>query len=110
MVHPTVALVTPEGDQVQIDVDLAPIIRAVWAAGIETSVSCQEGIDGRAMIGFVSLADMEMFYDLACDAMHMDDVLFDSVGWEWVLWANSGLRGEVHIPRAQLAGLAASLG
>ena len=40
--HPTRALRHPSGESVDVDVDLADVIAALWARGIDTEQSCQE--------------------------------------------------------------------
>lgn len=39
--HPTVTMTTPDGDDVEIDVDMVPIIHALWDAGVVTLFCCQ---------------------------------------------------------------------
>lgn len=105
--HPTVPVAHPrqDGETVPIDADLAEIIRLCWALDIETSSCCQEGDDGRAEIGFLSLDDVERFYDSVVEPDDEWDRLFDERGWLWSLWADGGLRGEVHLPRRDLSWL-----
>lgn len=98
--HPTVTLTHSFMGTVQIDADMAPIIAATWAAGIDTVTCCQDEA-GRATIGFLGLADMERFYELVAERGD-DDALFYSRGWEWGLWADGGLEGVVHFPREDL--------
>jgi hypothetical protein len=40
--HPTITL-DHHGEFVEIDVDIAPLIKVLWACGIETVGSCQDG-------------------------------------------------------------------
>jgi hypothetical protein len=40
--HPTVELVTPDGEHVDIDVDIAPVIQQLWQAGLTTVSCCQD--------------------------------------------------------------------
>jgi hypothetical protein len=56
--HPTVLTNLPDGSPVRVDRDIAHILKALWAQGVETFASCQGGCpgDGRpanlAMIGY----------------------------------------------------------
>lgn len=47
-VHPSQRLTTPNGTQVDIDTDIVPLIRAVWALNLATTASCQDFGDGTA--------------------------------------------------------------
>jgi len=40
--HPVRYLKTPDGTRAGIDVELVPLIRALWAAGYETTGCCQD--------------------------------------------------------------------
>ncbi|HEX3960425.1 MAG TPA: hypothetical protein VHZ03_27940 [Trebonia sp.] len=40
--HPVKRLTAPDGSRVNIDVQLAPLIKALWAAGYETIGCCQD--------------------------------------------------------------------
>jgi hypothetical protein len=41
-VHPTERLITPAGDAVDIDAEMVPLIRRLWAMGLQTKGSCQD--------------------------------------------------------------------
>lgn len=41
MPHPTVAMTTPAGEQVEIDADISDLISLLWEYGWETTESCQ---------------------------------------------------------------------
>jgi hypothetical protein len=41
-VHPTERLVLPGGGEAAIDVEMAPLIRRLWAMGLETTGCCQD--------------------------------------------------------------------
>jgi hypothetical protein len=109
MTHPE------HGYAAQIDVDMAPVIAAAWAAGVETSECCQDQ-DGQARIGFLDLEAMELFYKLIAEqlAIQHDDYepeLFGTAwGWHWELWADGGhLYGTVYFPRDDLSWVLESL-
>jgi hypothetical protein len=58
--HPSVLL-----DGVPIDVEIAPLIRALWDRGIETSNSCQDNTDDHFVwVEFASAADASAFLDI----------------------------------------------
>jgi hypothetical protein len=52
------------GQSGNIDEELAPLIRALWKAGIYTTNSCQENQPGIAWIEFSSFDDAKKFLDL----------------------------------------------
>jgi hypothetical protein len=49
IVHPTQTVTAPGGDPVQIDTEIAPVIKALWAADLTTIMCCQNV--GEAMAG-----------------------------------------------------------
>ena len=57
--------VTVSRGEVEIDEMLAPLIRLVWAAGIQTSQCCQEERPGEAYIEFPGTGEVEEFLDVA---------------------------------------------
>jgi hypothetical protein len=67
--HPTVTL-----DGIEIDEELAPLIRKLWDAGVKTSSCCQEGEPGVAWIQFPSPAEALRFFIPASS-------LVGSCGW-----------------------------
>jgi len=48
----------------EIDMAIAPLIREMWIAGIETSMSCQEDADGKVWIEFPDLHDLVKFLNI----------------------------------------------
>lgn len=40
--HPTKLLTTPNGERVEIDINLIPLIEALWGAGYDTIGCCQD--------------------------------------------------------------------
>ncbi|GAA2613816.1 hypothetical protein SMC26_23865 [Actinomadura fulvescens] len=40
--HPTQQLTTPDGHQVAIDVEMAPLVTELWRLGFQTKVACQD--------------------------------------------------------------------
>lgn len=41
-VHPTERLLAPGGDEIDIDVEMVPLIRRLWGMGLETKGCCQD--------------------------------------------------------------------
>jgi hypothetical protein len=60
--HPTVLVSRGE---VEIDEKLAPLIRLLWARGINTNECCQEDRPGTAYIEFPGTGDVEKFLNVA---------------------------------------------
>jgi hypothetical protein len=40
--HPTEPLTTPDGQRVDIDVEMVPLVRQLWRLGFRTKVACQD--------------------------------------------------------------------
>src|SRR4051812_11598389 len=77
MSHPTVTLTAPDAHGVEIDVDIAPLIEALWQLGVRTVESCQESQPGFVWIAFANAADALDFLravDLTDDALDGVDV------------------------------------
>jgi hypothetical protein len=47
-IHPAQRLTTPEGTEVDIDTEIVPLVRALWALGLATTASCQDFGEGTA--------------------------------------------------------------
>lgn len=63
--HPAKTLTTPDGDQEEIDVEMVPLVEAIWALGLDTITCCQdsgESIQGfpRASAHYLGYAALEM--------------------------------------------------
>jgi len=75
--HATVTLNPEGGPAVEIDVGIAPLIEALWACGIETVASCEDGGTsaegglpvGLAWIGFPDEGHADRFCELAREAV-----------------------------------------
>jgi hypothetical protein len=121
--HPTVHLAGPTGD-VEIDVELAPAIAALWKLGVATRQCCQYNeLSDSAEISFPTTSDMAAFvgavfpvgYD---ESDEMQDRISDwevhdpassrlRLGWRWIVapeW--DGVRwdfaGRVEFPASHL--------
>lgn len=98
--HPTVEL-EYQGETVEIDEDLAPLISEIWKAGIDTTDACQdvgEAVSqlvehlphtkalserslGRASIGFASEVDLCKFYDALANSGPRDAFYVRMMHW-----------------------------
>jgi hypothetical protein len=47
-IHPSESLTTPDGSQAEIDADMVPLVRALWALNLTTVASCQDFGEGTA--------------------------------------------------------------
>lgn len=47
-IHPSQRLTAPDGSQVEIDTDIVPLVRALWALNLATTASCQDFGEGTA--------------------------------------------------------------
>ena len=47
-IHPVHRLAAPDGTEADIDTDIVPLVRAVWALGLATTASCQDFGEGTA--------------------------------------------------------------
>jgi hypothetical protein len=103
--HPEVTVRVGE-QSAQIDEGMAELIAACWRAEIETMSCCQEAEPGLASVSFLTLTDMEAFFDAVSDP-ETEDALFYESEWQWDLWVDGGLRGDVTIPCDQVAWAAA---
>jgi len=64
--HPTVPVWCEwENREIDIDVDLAPLIRLLWEMDIRTAFSCQEEVPGEASINFDNVNDAAHFLTCA---------------------------------------------
>jgi hypothetical protein len=91
-VHPYVLLTTPQGRLVEIDVDLADLVRACWAAGIRTDESCQDFWEDESMVAFLSfpgVAHWRRFATLVTNGGPRDATYDRIIGyragdpWDW---------------------------
>jgi len=63
----------------QIDVLLAPLIRAIWKAGIRTIMSCQETEPGISWIEFESADDLGRFLNIVAEYEEGADTLYNRI-------------------------------
>jgi hypothetical protein len=69
--------------EADIDVGIAPLIRELWKAGIETCISCQEDGRGRVWIGFRSLDGLKRFLDSVMVYEDGVDTLYNHILDNW---------------------------
>ncbi|MFN2555269.1 MAG: hypothetical protein ABR592_00075 [Nitriliruptorales bacterium] len=62
--HATVLVHHPDGYDVPLDVEIAPLVAEVWRAGVRTRQSCQEGYDGYAWLVFEDFTDLALFLSI----------------------------------------------
>lgn len=80
--RPHAAVVVQVGDQkAEIDEALAPLIRELWLAGIETLMCCQEYLPGRAWIEFTNPFSLQRFLNLVATFEISDDSVYDRVAF-----------------------------
>jgi hypothetical protein len=67
-----------------VDVELAPLIEALWKRGIGTILSCQENRPGWVWIAFETVADAEAFLNLVTQYEEDCDSLYNRIrhGWD----------------------------
>ena len=119
-----------EGDPVQIDVEIVPLIKAIWWHGLETDLSCQDqdgrvwlempGRDAERLLRLLAHRDRELRANILglVPEEHADPCDFYAYqaahGWEYRvsaesypggLWLSIGIR----FPRDQLAPVVAAL-
>ena len=79
--HPTI--VVEVGDfREDIDIDLAPIIKLLWEAGIETMMCCQETDPGIAWIEFGHSEDVARFLNRILNHDESEDSLYARSNWQ----------------------------
>lgn len=59
--HETVTVQHPDGYEVALDLEIAPLVVEMWRAGVRTRMSCQEGHDGYSWLVFEDLDDLANF-------------------------------------------------
>lgn len=62
--HDTVTVRHPDGYEVPLDVEIAPLVAEMWRAGVRTQQSCQEGHSGYTWLVFDDLRDLAYFLSI----------------------------------------------
>lgn len=79
--HPTERVTVGDWDE-QIDVEIAPLVRSIWEAGIETVMSCQDTFDGLTWIEFATLEGFERFLNAIHQTASKDSPLLERITWD----------------------------
>ncbi|MGI8334036.1 hypothetical protein ACRYCC_29135 [Actinomadura scrupuli] len=133
-VHPAEELAAPEGETVPVDVELVPVIRALWALDLRTLMCCQDIGEAMAGGGIRSMAEParwsaflagHAWLKMPVDAGQALLARLDGTpefsarlsakvagGWYSAVWLSpAGLAGHANLyfPRAQIPELAATL-
>lgn len=66
----------------EIDIVLAPLIREIWIAGIETFMSCQETEPGISWIEFPGVAELLEFLNLVTRYEEGADTLYNRINYQ----------------------------
>lgn len=90
--HREVPVVAPSGAVIDIDEAIAPLLAAMWRAGVSTQNSCEAHVDGLVYVVLSDMADLERLLasvSLGTLAVHVSN---DDVGapdsspeepWRW---------------------------
>lgn len=70
----------PSGRRIRVDAGIAPLLRAMWKRGIETSLSCEDS-DGSVWICFPDAGYAETFFNRALNLHDLVDVM--PFHWHW---------------------------
>ncbi len=62
--HDTVMVRHPDGYEVPLDSEIAPLVAEMWRAGVRTQQSCQEGHSGYAWLVFDDFGDLAYFLSI----------------------------------------------
>ena len=72
------------GKFIKVDEGIAPLLKAIWKLGIETTLSCQENRDGIAWIEFATAEDAKAFIDIVSHRHDSDPhSLYNRIAGEW---------------------------
>ncbi|MHC4407061.1 MAG: hypothetical protein ACYTG0_46200 [Planctomycetota bacterium] len=67
----------------EIDEEIAPLIREMWVAGIETTMSCQEDGWGLVWIMFPDEVDLVTFLNMVAEYEEGPDTLYNRMNPRW---------------------------
>lgn len=90
--HREVPVVHSGGTTIGIDENIADLVRAVWAAGIDTINSCEDHVDGLVYLVLADLADLDRLLRLVSLGAYAVHIMNDDVGapdsspeesWRW---------------------------
>ena len=89
--HPQVTVYDPRGWPYEIDVEIAPLIEALWRENINTCNSCQENSPGIIWIQFESMEDLKRFLTKVISEIPPDDL--DE--WNYIYYRILGNQNEL---------------
>lgn len=90
--HTEVPVTGPDGAVVMIDEGIAPLLTAMWEAGISTINSCESHVDGLVYLVLADMADLGRLLSLVSLGSLTVNVMNDDVGapdsspeepWRW---------------------------
>ena len=90
--HEEVPVTRPDGSVVGIDEAIAPLLAALWRAGVDTINSCQDHVDGLVYVVLADLSDLDRLLSLVSLGSLTVNVMNDDVGapdsspeegWRW---------------------------
>jgi hypothetical protein len=68
-----------EGREEDVDAEIAPLVLALWQAGVDVLCSCQELEPGLACLQFADVADATKFLDLVGEFPGLDEEFLDTL-------------------------------
>jgi len=87
--RPTERVVVGGWDE-EIDVEIAPLIRSLWEAGIETVMSCQDTGNGWVWIEFADLEGLEEFVTIVVQMVSESSSLAKNITWRAITMIPGG--------------------
>jgi hypothetical protein len=65
--------------EADVDVEIAPLIKELWRAGVDTVMSCQDNTAGRVWIQFFSSQSLERFLNIVGEYEEGEGSLYDRI-------------------------------
>lgn len=90
--HVEVPVTHPSGEVIGIDEAIAPLLAAMWAAGIDTINSCQGHVDDMVYLVLADMADLDRLLSLVSLGSLAVSIMNDDIGapdsspeepWRW---------------------------
>src|SRR4051794_9409681 len=82
-IHEQVTVQHPTEGEIEVDAGIAPLLKVLWKAGVDTSMSCQCTEGERVWIEFPTSCDVERFLllvanhlDLSRERAHVDHTVY----------------------------------
>jgi hypothetical protein len=80
-------------DYIEVDMKIAPLLQAIWSAGIRTCNSCEENSPGIMWIEFFSLADIELFLKIIVQSLG-NQIHDHPEAYDWFCYRILGYNGD----------------